>query len=89
MQTLSNLLFVKNFKNIYTSVNKTKVKQETKKVKIQTSIEPQSNMTIKEIPYNTHKERIAICSKMQNKFDKVTYDEDKKLVICYNKVYGT
>mgnify|MGYP000948403409 CR=1 FL=1 len=42
------------------------------------------SMEHREIPYKSFKERINIMRQMQKKFDQVRYDEDKKIVFCYN-----
>lgn len=90
--TIENINFLETLKNKCRSVEKTVQKCEKKKEKIKVNVQnnvQSPSMIIKEIPYKTHKERIAIHTQMSKKYDKVTWDEDKKLVIGYNKVYET
>lgn len=41
--------------------------------------------TIKELRYKNHKERINIMKQINGKYDKVVNDENKKVLMCYNK----
>jgi hypothetical protein len=58
------------------------VKQHCRQGKINKSME------YKEIPYKDFKERINIMKQMQQRFEQVRYDENKKIVFCYNNCKG-
>lgn len=54
------------------------------KQKCKTKLNNVRSMECREVPYKNFKERINIMKDMQKKFDQVRYDEDKKIVFCYN-----
>lgn len=45
----------------------------------------ENEKVIREIKYNSFKQRINLMKDMQKKYDKVAYDDEKMILICYNK----
>lgn len=77
--------------NVNRALNETKEKiylSNIKKFK-ESKKEPLNNKNkfIKEIPYKNFKDRIKIMKELEQKYEKITYDENKKICIGRNTVY--
>ncbi|MDV3425879.1 MAG: hypothetical protein LIR50_01155 [Bacillota bacterium] len=91
-QTLINMLYtrkmIEKLKKINSEIQTQKNMVQYTNNKIARSWakkEVNINKKYTEVPYKNFKERVKIIAKLERTFDKVTYDENKKLIIAYNK----